>query len=115
MVVEEGRAAFDAMGHFAAVAEVGEDQVVQVGFGEGVEGGVEGLPLRGHLVEDWRGDGFHVGVLRGRVFGGVRWEEGGMDGEGGEGAGHESWGEGGAEEAVSEGGSGGGGDGELGT
>ena len=60
-MVEEWSSAFDRVGHFAAVAEVREQQVLEVGFCEEILGCVERVPLRVDTFEHCAVDTFCVG------------------------------------------------------
>ncbi len=63
VVVEEGDAAFDRMGHFGAVGEVGKQQVWEGRLVPHILGGVEGVPFGGHEVPDADGDVLDHGDL----------------------------------------------------
>lgn len=98
VVVEEGDTAFDGMGHFGAVGEVGEEQVREGGLVPDVLGGVEGVPLGGHEVPDANGDVLDHGDLWGKgaeVGGCPGGEEEVREGHGvderGDGAGESRW------------------------
>lgn len=102
VVVEEGDAAFDGVGHFGAVGEVGEEEVWESGFVPEVLGRVEGVPFLGHFLAGEDGDGFDHGGLRGEGTevgvgpgGEGKVGEGHCVGEGGDGGG-EVGGDGGA-------------------
>lgn len=63
VVVEEGNAAFDGMGHFGAVGEVGKQHIWEGRLIPDVLGGVEGVPFGGHEMPDADGDVLDHGDL----------------------------------------------------
>ena len=84
-VIEKRLAALDAMCHFAAITEDGEETVCETCFRPDVEGGVEGMPFLRHeragaAVEG--GDGCEALVARAEFLGDPGCEESVAEGGG---------------------------------